>query len=152
MGLEDDPTAVELMRAIIKEHGRECFLHRVEDTRETFVESLSNGGFNLMLAPKLPLVFVSTSLSEAVAIAVFAQSRDCVRLLVTDMDMPRMDGKSLVRGLEKVRPDLRVIASAGQLSDADRIELGKLQVSAILDKPYHPEKLLVVTHKILDSD
>lgn len=31
--LEDDPTAAELMRAVIEEHDRECFLLRV-DTHE----------------------------------------------------------------------------------------------------------------------
>ena len=51
-----------------------------------------------------------------------------------------------------MRPKLSVIASAGRLSNTDRGELENLKISAVPDKPYRPEKLLVVTHEVLNTE
>jgi len=85
------------------------------------------------------------------AIAVFARNRDSIRLLITDTDMPRMDGKALIRVLVEMRPDQKVVASGGQLSEADRSAFEHLPVASFLEKPYLPERLLAVTHDVLSA-
>ncbi len=95
---------------------------------------------------------VETAGDGVEAIAVFARNRDSMKLLITATDMPRMDGKALIRVLLKMRPDLKVIASGGQLSEADRKAFDSLPVASFLEKPCLPEKLLTVTHDVLTAN
>jgi CheY-like chemotaxis protein len=83
------------------------------------------------------------------AIAAFARQKDDVRVLITDTDMPRMDGKSLIRVLLRMRPDLGIVASGGRLSPEDRAAFQDLSVRRFLDKPYQPDNLLSVAHDVI---
>ena len=85
--LEDDARDAELVREVLEAGGIACAITRV-DTREEFVASLENGGFDLILAdyslpsfdgmsalriaaqrsPNVPYVFVSGTLGEEAAI------------------------------------------------------------------------------------
>src|SRR6202011_4937563 len=48
------------------------------------------------------------------ALAIFAQQIQSIRLVLTDMSMPYMDGAALARTLKKMKSDLPIIASTGQ--------------------------------------
>lgn len=92
---------------------------------------------------------VETAGDGVEAIAAFARQRDHIRVLITDTDMPRMDGKTLIRVLLRMRPDLQIVASGGQLSPEDREAFRQLSVRQFLDKPYRPERLLAVAHEVI---
>jgi CheY-like chemotaxis protein len=72
-----------------------------------------------------------------------------VKLVLTDVMMPWVDGVVLTRALRKIDPAVKVIASTGQpeLSRVD--ELMALGVKAFLGKPYNAEKLLVTVDTVL---
>ncbi len=89
---------------------------------------------------------VETAGDGVEAIAAFARQRDHIRVLITDTDMPKMDGKALIRVLLRMRPDLGVVASGGKLSTEEREAFRKLSVHQFLDKPYQPHRLLTVAH------
>src|SRR5437868_2550108 len=47
------------------------------------------------------------------AIAVYAQHRDEIKAVLTDMMMPYMDGPATIRALKKLNPAVKIIASSG---------------------------------------
>jgi two-component system cell cycle sensor histidine kinase/response regulator CckA len=67
---------------------------------------------------------VETAGDGVEAIAVFARNQDSVKLLITDTDMPRMDGKAFIRVHSE---------------------------TTFLEKPYLPETLLKVAHEVLTA-
>lgn len=86
------------------------------------------------------------------ALAIFKADLRAVRLLVTDVMMPRMDGVTLVKELRALRPDLSCIAMSG-LQDADRrAELTKLGVNGIIAKPFTVSSILTAVSRALAAD
>jgi two-component system, cell cycle sensor histidine kinase and response regulator CckA len=73
------------------------------------------------------------------ALHVWEQERDHIRLLLTDVVMPGINGKDLADKLRAERPDLRVIFMSGYLPEEIAEEtLG----STFFKKPFHPAELL----------
>ena len=66
------------------------------------------------------------------ALAIYAQNSLEIRIVLTDMAMPFMDGAATIRALRKLNPDLAIIAASG-LPPAD---INSLSVNAFLSKPY----------------
>jgi CheY-like chemotaxis protein len=68
--------------------------------------------------------------------------------------MPTMDGVTLIRNLQELKPGLRIIATSGQGTDMNGSlrsqELRLLGVSAFLAKPYSSDKLLTSLHELLN--
>jgi two-component system, cell cycle sensor histidine kinase and response regulator CckA len=79
-----------------------------------------------------------------------------VRLVVTDILMPFMDGVQLLHALRRMAPELKVIASSGALGmpgQKDRTdEVKALGVKHILHKPYSVEQLLRAVQAELHGD
>lgn len=78
-----------------------------------------------------------------------------IRAVITDLEMPVMDGMALVKVLKTLDPAVAVLASSGIASEhaleSRRSELEALGVSTILDKPYTAEKILRAVHHLLKS-
>lgn len=72
------------------------------------------------------------------AVALYAQHKDEIKVVLTDLMMPYMDGPATIRALQKLNPKIRVIASSG-LSESGRAIEG---VKMFLPKPYSAERLL----------
>ena len=74
------------------------------------------------------------------ALALFAQQKDTIDLVVTDMLMPCLDGPATIRGLHRLKPGLPVIVTSGLAeNEALSSELGR---TTFLLKPFTTEKLL----------
>jgi two-component system cell cycle sensor histidine kinase/response regulator CckA len=80
------------------------------------------------------------------ALAVFAQQMQAIRVVLTDISMPRMDGVAAVRALRKMKPDVPIIAFTGQEQQARLNELQAMNVNNCLIKPFNTEDLLAVIH------
>lgn len=86
------------------------------------------------------------------ALAIFAMRKDEIQLILTDLAMPLMDGITLIRTLQKMKPDVRVIASTGRGGQEQHAyELESLNVGACLTKPYNKTKLLKTLHNALNA-
>jgi len=84
------------------------------------------------------------------ALAIFAQRKDEIDLVLTDLAMPLMDGVTLIRTLQKMKSDVRVIASTGRGGVGQGLrEHPGLNVRACLAKPYNKETLLKTLHDAL---
>lgn len=86
------------------------------------------------------------------AVAAFMQHRDAIKVLLTDVMMPFMDGPTLVRTLRRINPDLKVIVSTGRADNAHAADLEALRVQACVAKPYTKEKLLSTLEELLKDE
>jgi CheY-like chemotaxis protein len=86
------------------------------------------------------------------AVAAFMQHRDAIKVLLTDVMMPFMDGPTLVRTLRRLNPELKVIVSTGRADNAHAADLEALRVQACVAKPYTKEKLLATLDELLKAE
>ncbi|WP_017652744.1 hybrid sensor histidine kinase/response regulator [Fortiea contorta] len=76
------------------------------------------------------------------AIALYAEHRDEISLVLTDMVMPSMDGVTTIRTLKKINPDIKIIAVSG-LASSDKVNMAyELGIKAFLSKPFTANQLL----------
>ena len=78
----------------------------------------------------------------AEAVALFAQYRDDVALVLTDMMMPIMDGAAAITAVRHIRPEVRIIATSGLTSLRELAKEIPDSVKFHLPKPYTADKLL----------
>ncbi len=85
------------------------------------------------------------------AVSLFIPRSDEIRLLITDLHMPNLDGASLTRILQRIKPGLRVLAISGLSSGPAGSETEKPEQFAndYLPKPFKPETLLLKVHRLL---
>ena len=69
---------------------------------------------------------VLTSTDGAGALALFKDHARKIKLVFTDIIMPRMDGVHLTQALKEVNPKVKIIACTGQASETHQAELLKL--------------------------
>ena len=95
---------------------------------------------------------VLTACEGSEAITLYAQNREAIKLVLTDMVMPYMDGATTIRALQRLDPKLKLIAASGIGSNTKITEIEALGVQAFLPKPYSLETLLQTVHRVLQSD
>ncbi len=82
-------------------------------------------------------------------IALYAEHRNEVAVVLTDMLMPFMDGPATIRALQKMNPQVQIIAASG-LTTGHKAGEGPLEgVRMFLSKPYTAEKLLKALAEVL---
>ncbi|MFL5273735.1 MAG: PAS domain S-box protein [Anaeromyxobacteraceae bacterium] len=115
----------------------------VEDdphVREVTVRSLRGGGYDVLVAQ-----------SGEEALALDAAKACDVRLLVTDVVMPGVDGRALAEDLLRRHPALRVLYVSGYPQDA-LADGGVLAPGVeLLPKPFTPAALLARVRAVLDA-
>ena len=83
------------------------------------------------------------------ALARYVERRSEVRLVITDMMMPHMDGAATIRALRRLDPSVRIVASSGLVARGQSMEAIDLGVDAILSKPYTADTLLRTISRVL---
>jgi two-component system cell cycle sensor histidine kinase/response regulator CckA len=90
-------------------------------------------------------VLAATDGSEAVA--QYAEHRQEIDLVLTDMMMPVMDGTETIKILKKINPAVKIIAASGFTTDAAKVKA--LGADHYLHKPYSTVTLLNVLEQVL---
>ncbi|MGB9177618.1 MAG: PAS domain S-box protein [Pyrinomonadaceae bacterium] len=83
------------------------------------------------------------------ALALYAENRDEIKVVLTDMMMPFMDGPATIRALKKLNPKVKIIAASGLTANGKSAEAASLGVHTFLPKPYTAERLLIALADIL---
>lgn len=78
----------------------------------------------------------------AEALAEYFSQKTPVDLVLTDLNMPIMDGPALIRALKKLDPAIRIVAATGVADKAKLAEIAEADLKAFLAKPFTAEKLL----------
>ncbi|NBB85524.1 MAG: PAS domain S-box protein [Bacteroidetes bacterium] len=76
---------------------------------------------------------------------------DTVDVVITDVMMPVVDGRGLLRMVQEVAPAVPVVAVSGLASKESMVTEDFPQVKAFLAKPYRADVLLRTLHEVLTS-
>ena len=76
------------------------------------------------------------------AIALYAEHRDEISVVLTDIIMPAMDGLTTIRTLQKINPQVKIIAVSGLVSNDKINAVTDIGIKAFLSKPYTAQQLL----------
>lgn len=90
---------------------------------------------------------VVTATDGADAIAIYSQRRHEIALVLTDMVMPFMDGAATIRALQRLEPNIKIIAVSGLKQNGSNMNDENV---VFLNKPYTSEKLLRTIAEVLD--
>ncbi len=92
-----------------------------------------------------------TSSDGIEALALYAQHQDEISLVLTDMMMPLMDGSTTIHTLQKLNPQLKIIAVSGLASNEQVVSSSGVGVKAFLSKPYTARELLSTINGVLSA-
>jgi CheY-like chemotaxis protein len=85
------------------------------------------------------------------ALRIFQNHEGTIDLLITDVIMPKMNGRELADKLRKIRSDLKVIFTSGYTSNII-VHHGVLDPGVVfLEKPITAETLLKKVREVLDD-
>jgi CheY-like chemotaxis protein len=85
------------------------------------------------------------------AVAMYAQHKDEIKAVLTDMMMPYMDGPATIRALQKMNPLVKIIASSGLTENSRAMEAASAGVKVFLPKPYTADQLLKALAELLNK-
>ncbi len=85
------------------------------------------------------------------AIALYAQHKSEISLVLIDMMMPEMDGPTTIRTLQKIEPQVKIIGVSGLVSNDKLAKVAALGVKTFLSKPYTTQELLTTLDEVLHS-
>jgi CheY-like chemotaxis protein len=85
------------------------------------------------------------------ALDLFTQHSDSIKAVLTDINLPIIDGVALIRAIKEIKPDMVCIASSGQSDDLHTGELQRLGVTNLLTKPYDKTCLLTTLRNALEN-
>ncbi|MCP3875040.1 MAG: response regulator [Desulfobacteraceae bacterium] len=78
---------------------------------------------------------VIISNDSAHALNIFLDNKDDFDLIITDMIMPKMTGKTLSQKIHKIKPDIPIILCSGYSDDIDSDTIKKMGIAQYLMKP-----------------
>lgn len=111
-----------------------------EGVLKTTARLLESNGYQVLIA------------SDGIeGLTVYAEHKDKIDLVLSDIMMPNMDGAAMMTKLIAQDPNIRVIASSGLETD-DRFEKMKaLGIRGFLEKPYTAQSMLAIIRDVLDG-
>jgi PAS domain S-box-containing protein len=92
-----------------------------------------------------------TASDGAEGVAAFAAGKKEIKVVITDIMMPVMDGTAAILALMKINPEVKIIAASGLTARGQVDAPPDPHVQAFLTKPYTAEKLLKVLAKTLGA-
>ena len=101
----------------------------------------------LMLSKEGYAVLTAGDGQEALEICEFF--KDPIHLILTDVNMPRMDGLEFAERVRKQRPEIKIVLMSGQTITTIREENVH---DAFLRKPFIPPTLLTCIQRVLMSE
>lgn len=78
-----------------------------------------------------------------------AKYRTVLSAIITDFQMPEMDGLGFVRALRYMLPEIPVIVTSGYMEEATAVQFQALGVAARLDKPFTEAQLAEALQQLL---
>ncbi|CAG0957932.1 MAG: PAS domain S-box protein [Candidatus Methanoperedens sp.] len=126
-------------------HGELILVAEDEDSiREITSSTLEKYGYKVL-----------TANDGAQAVALYAQNKDRIKVVLMDIMMPVMDGHASIRAIHKINPEVKVIAVSGLADNDAHGKFGSSQAKAFLSKPYTAHRLLkainICLHKQNDN-
>ncbi len=95
--------------------------------------------------------YIVETREDGVEALTWLQQGNMPDLVITDLQMPNMDGAELIRRMKESGyfKDIPIIVLSSKDSSADRVQCLKLGAEDYVIKPFNPEELLIRIEKIL---
>jgi len=121
--------------------GNECILYIDDEPMQVELarQMLGNLGYRV--------VAMTDSLQ---AIARFAEDSEKFDLVISDLNMPAMNGWALTRKLRQIRPDIPILLCSGYNDELYQGRLADLQVQGYLSKPVSMTEMARAIRRVLD--
>jgi PAS domain S-box-containing protein len=84
------------------------------------------------------------------ALAIFTQRQNAIRLVLSDLGLPKFSGDELYRRLKTLKPDVLLILASGYIEAGMKLEIFRSGVKEFIQKPYNPNEVLRVIRSVLD--
>jgi len=94
---------------------------------------------------------VLTARDGAEGVAVYAQHRHEIAVVLTDMMMPVMSGAATIHALKKIDPAVKILAASGLNANGETAKVSEAIAKRFLTKPYTTGTLLKAIRAILDE-
>lgn len=94
---------------------------------------------------------VLTASNGIEAIATYARNQQAIDLVIMDIMMPSMDGKTAIRTLKQIDPEVNIIAVSGLITSKEIVNELNSDVTVFMSKPYSNDDLLETIYKIVRS-
>jgi PAS domain S-box-containing protein len=94
-------------------------------------ETLQAFGYNVLLAN-----------NGAEAVATYAQRKDEISIILTDLSMPVMDGRATIYALLKINPKAKIVAMSGMDESESVAKASTAGIKHFISKPYTAATLL----------
>ncbi|OGW12229.1 MAG: hypothetical protein A2W77_09810 [Nitrospinae bacterium RIFCSPLOWO2_12_39_16] len=85
------------------------------------------------------------------AVQKFNENKDNIKLIISDMIMPKKSGKEVYEEIKKISPDIKVIFVSGYTADQIKTKDISEDGISLLFKPITPNKLLKKVREVIDS-
>lgn len=95
---------------------------------------------------------VLTAGDGAQAVALCVQHKAKLRLMITDMTMPVMDGLATIRAVRSIAGKIKIITASGMESNPSRTAAERQEIQGRLQKPYSADQLLQTVHDVLSAE
>ncbi|MBD2741685.1 response regulator [Coleofasciculus sp. FACHB-1120] len=95
---------------------------------------------------------VLTATDGVEALVLYAEHKQDINAVLVDMMMPAMDGITTIRALQKIDPQVKIIAVSGLTSNYQITEIAGNNVKTFLPKPYTSEELLKNIQVVLNAN
>ena len=101
---------------------------------------LEKSGFQVVLAG-----------NGAEALEIFEQMRDQIRILITDMAMPGMNGLDLIRAIRNLNPAVHIVATTGMTTPDQMQAISDAGVNHVLSKPCSSHQLIELIRRLFSK-
>ncbi len=83
------------------------------------------------------------------AIAIYAQNKLEIKVVIIDLMMPSLDGITTIRALKKIENSVKIIAMSGSDTGEDKVKAAKFGVADFLAKPFTAHDLLSELYRVI---
>ena len=94
---------------------------------------------------------VVSALDGAEGLGKYVQDPEKIDLVLSDLEMPVMDGRSMILAMKRINPKVKVIAMTGFSELQKDPEASGLQDVVFLNKPFESAKLIQTIHEVLNQ-
>ncbi len=94
---------------------------------------------------------VVTARDGAEAVAIYAEKKNEIAVVLTDVKMPIMDGTMLIGVLLRINPAVKIVRASGFSSNISGSNFPEAGAKHVLTKPYNTEALLKTMRAILEE-
>jgi PAS domain S-box-containing protein len=85
------------------------------------------------------------------ALAIYAQEKNNITAVLIDMMMPRMDGSTTILTLQRMNPNVKILAMSGLILNWNKSQKMSIGIKKFLPKPFTAQALLSTLQEVIEN-